>query len=151
MVEANTLIQMILLTAQKTGFFSNWVTTIVWPFAKLSFFLLYIQVFRPLKWLRYGSYAGAIVNVLFYFSILVATLAFTVPAPGQTMQQAVQSPRQNRALSVTIPIACVSLVLDVYILVLPIAAVSQLQLSTRRKLGVIAVFMTGGMSVMCYL
>ena len=48
-------------------------------------------------------------------SILAATLAFTAPAPGQTLEQSVQSPRQVRALSLSIPVACMSLVLDVYI------------------------------------
>ena len=119
------------------------MTTIIWPFAKLTFFLLYIQIFRPIKWLRYCSYAGAIVNVLFYFSIFVATMAFTAPAPGQTILEAVQSSRQIKALSTSLPVACMSFVLDVYILLLPIAGVSKLQLPLRRKLGVMAVFFTG--------
>ena len=131
----------------QTGFFVNWVTAIVWPFAKLSFFLLYIQLFRPMKWLRYCSYAGATVNVLFYASVLIATFAFTVPGPGQTLQQVVQSPREARARTLPIPVASMSLVLDVYILILPVAGVSQLQLPIRRKVGVIAVFFTGVMCV----
>ena len=98
-----------------------------------------------MKWLRYSSYAGATFTVLFYASILIATFAFTVPTPGETLQQTVQSPRQARTVPLTIPIAAISLVLDVYILVLPIAGVSKLQLPIRRKLGVIAVFFTGVM------
>lgn len=98
-----------------------------------------------MKWLRYSSYAGATVTVLFYASVLIATFAFTVPAPGQTLQQTVQSPQQARIVPLTLPIAVMSLVLDVYILVLPIAGVSKLQLPIRRKLGVIAVFFTGVM------
>ena len=131
------------LTLSQSGFFTNWLTAIVWPFAKLSFFLLYIELFRPMKWLRYCSYAGAVVNVLYYFSILVATLVFTAPAPGQTLQQSVQSQRQAKALTMPVPIASMNLVLDVYILVLPIAGVSKLQLATRRKIAVIGVFSTG--------
>ena len=42
-------------------------------------------------------------------------------------------------------IACVGFVLDFIILVLPIAAVQQLQLLRKRKIGVMAVFLTGGM------
>ena len=113
----------------------NWVTAVVWPFAKLSLCLLYIQLFRPMKWLRYCSYASATVNILFYISVLTATLAFTVPAPGQTLQQVVQSPREAQARSLTIPITSMSLVLDVYILILPIAGVSQLQLPFKQKIG----------------
>lgn len=130
-----------------TGFFTNWISAIIWPVIKMSFFLMYIQIFRPMKWLRYASYAGATVNVLFYISILAATLAFTAPAPGQTLEQSVQSPRQVRVLSLSIPIACMSLVLDVYILVLPIAGVAKLQLPTRTKVWVMAIFLTGLMCV----
>ncbi|KAL8762522.1 MAG: hypothetical protein Q9184_001482 [Pyrenodesmia sp. 2 TL-2023] len=126
-----------------SGFFINWTTAVIWPFVKLSFFLLYIQIFRPMKWLRYCSYAGALVNVLFYVSILVATLVFTAPAPGQTILEAVQSPRQSKARSMSLYVAAGSFILDVYILVLPIAGVSKLQLPTRRKLGVMAIFFTG--------
>lgn len=82
---------------------------------------------------------------MFYASIIVATLAFTVPAPGESFVKQMQSPRQAKALTSTLPIASMSLVLDVYILALPIAAVNQLQLSTKRKQGVIAIFLTGVM------
>jgi hypothetical protein len=129
----------------QTGFMSNWVTTIVWPFAKLSFFLLYIDLFRPMKWLRYSSYVGATVTVLFYTSVLIATLVFTVPAPGEPWLKVGQSPRHVGAINLTLPIACMSLVLDVYILLLPITAVQKLQLPFRRKMGVMAIFLTGGM------
>ncbi len=98
-----------------------------------------------MKWLRYASCVGAAVNVLFYISILAATLAFTAPAPGQTLEQSVQSPRQVRVLSLSIPVACMSLVLDFYILLLPIAGVAKLQLPTQKKAWVMAVFLTGFM------
>jgi len=49
------------------------------------------------------------------------------------------------AINLTLPIACMSLVLDVYILLLPITAVQKLQLPFRRKMGVMAIFLTGGM------
>jgi hypothetical protein len=42
------------------------------------------------------------------------------------------------------PICTVGFTIDFYILVLPIAAVSTLQLSARKKLGVILLFATGG-------
>lgn len=108
---------------------------------------MYIQIFRPFKWLRYSSYAGAIITVLFYFSILVATLTFTVPSPGQTLAEHQQTPREAKATQVTIPVGSVGLAIDVFILILPIVGVSKLQLPLRRKIGVMAVFLTGLMYV----
>ena len=81
--------------------------------------------------------------MLFYFSVIVATLAFTAPAPGETWLEAVYSPRQARVLELPIPIASISLALDIYILLLPIAVVNTLQLTPKKKVGLIAIFLTG--------
>ena len=53
-----------------------------------------------------------------------------------------QSPKQPHELYKALPAACINLVLDVYILLLPIAGVSKLQLPIRKKLGVVAVHCT---------
>ena len=111
--------------------------------AKLTFFLLYIQIFRPLKWLRYSCYAGITFTILLYTATLAATLALTAPGPGQTLQQTIQSSRQRKSINMTIYAGSFSLALDIYILVLPTAGVSKLQMPLRRKIGVIAVFLTG--------
>ena len=116
-------------------------------FAKLTFFLLYIHLFRPMAWLRYTSYAGATFTVLFYTALIIFTLTLTAPAPNQSWQEASQRPGQDVCLRATVGLACVGLVLDIFILLLPIAGVSRLQLSRKRKIGVIAVFMTGFMYV----
>lgn len=129
----------------QTSFFSNWP---YWPFmmlAKLTFFLLYIQMFRPMKWLRYSCYAGATFTVLFYAAMLILNLAVTAPGPKQSWQQAIQRPGHNIILWAAPWVAGVGLVLDVFILILPIAGVSRLQLSRKRKFGVIAMFLTGVM------
>lgn len=116
-------------------------------FPKLTFFLLYLQLFRPIVWLRYASYVGATFTVLFYTALIIYTLAVTTPAPKQSWQEASQRPAQKAVLRPTVGLACVGLVLDIFILVLPITGVSRLQLSRKRKIGVISVFLTGGMWV----
>ncbi|KAA6410958.1 MAG: hypothetical protein FRX48_05269 [Lasallia pustulata] len=116
-------------------------------FAKLSFFLLYLQLFRPIKALRLCIYAGAVFTGLLYISCIVVFLAYQTPHPGQSFQAF-----QSRAVIKKAQIVCTVLgvtgtVIDLYILVLPIAAISQLQLEKRRKIGVILVFMTGTIAV----
>lgn len=51
--------------------------------------------------------------------------------------------RYTKSLNMTIPIASSSLILDAGIFILPLIAVIQLQLTLRKKLGVIAVFTAG--------
>ncbi|KAI9640835.1 hypothetical protein NHQ30_010676 [Ciborinia camelliae] len=125
------------------GFIVNFFTTLVWPFAKLSFFILYHQLFYRNLLLRRLIYLGMFLNVGFYFSILVATLYYTAPRPGESWQETYLSPRYYGIFNMTIPIAAGSLVLDVYIFLLPIFGVWNLKLSTKKKLGIVIVFGTG--------
>ena len=103
-----------------------------------------------MKWLRYSCYAGMIFTVLFYTAILVATLALTVPGPRQTFRQTIQSSRANKSIDMPIFTGSFNLALDLYILVLPVAGVGKLQMPLRRKIGVIAIFLTGFTYVSCY-
>jgi hypothetical protein len=126
---------------------SNWTTGLVWAFAKTSFFLMYLQIFMPLKWIRWTCYMGLFLNWGFYSGVIAATIYFTAPHVGETWLEASMHPRAKKALDMTIPIASGSLFLDIYILVIPIIAISGLQLKTRKKLRVLVVFGTGIMSV----
>lgn len=119
------------------------ITAIVWLFVKLSFFILYLQLFRPIIWLRYCIYFGALVNTAFYVAIVIVTLYYTTPAPGQSWQENIRDPREAGTFRTSIPIASGSLVLDLYIFLLPIAGIWNLNMSLQRKIGVGVVFMTG--------
>ena len=112
-------------------------------FAKLTFFLLYLQIFKPMKSIRYSSYAGATFTIIFYLGVVIFNLICTVPSPGQSWQEATQRKSFAYVTDATVGIAAVGLVLDVVILLLPIHGVMRLQMSGKRKIGVIAVFLTG--------
>ncbi|KAL4919865.1 hypothetical protein BDW62DRAFT_35076 [Aspergillus aurantiobrunneus] len=126
-----------------TGFLSNWITTIPWAFAKTTFLLMYLDIFRPLKAQRIAIYIGLFANWAFYTVILIATLYFTSPAPGQSWAESFLSVRYGKMHPWMIPIAAGSLGLDVYILLVPIASVWRLRMSLKKKLGVLSVFATG--------
>lgn len=104
---------------------------------------MYLQLFRPLKWLRVCSHAGLIVTWVGYMTFFGIQLYYTSPAPGQSFQQAFAGPRYLKSFKFGVPTACMSLILDVYIFILPLIAVSSLKLSFTRKLGVVAMFSTG--------
>ncbi|KAK8047543.1 hypothetical protein PG996_015607 [Apiospora saccharicola] len=125
------------------SFFTNWPTALVWALAKSSFFLMYLQIFGRLTWLRLSVYIGLFVNWGFYIGVIVASFYYQVPNPGQTWQEGFTNPRYTDSFNMTIPIASGSLVLDFYIFLLPLIAVRNLQLSPQKKLGVAAVFATG--------
>ena len=111
--------------------------------AKMTFFLMYLQIFWPFKWLRLCVYLGATLTVLFYLGVEIFWLYSMTPRKGGTWAAMAASPSEFKTLVLSVPIAAVGLGIDVYLLVLPVTAVMQLQLPTRRKIGVILIFMTG--------
>lgn len=104
---------------------------------------MYLQLFRPMVWLRVCVYVGALVTTLFYVAATIVQLYFSTPRLGQTFLAFSQSPTELRSLVLSVPISAIGLAIDIYLLILPITAVMQLQLPTRRKIGVIMIFLTG--------
>ncbi|KAK5997453.1 hypothetical protein PT974_02814 [Cladobotryum mycophilum] len=125
------------------SFFTNWPTGLVWALAKTSFFLMYLQIFGPLIWLRISVYIGLFLNWGFYTAIIIASIYYQAPNPGQTWQEGFMNTRYSKSFNMTIPIASGSLFLDTYIFILPLIAVMKVRLSARKKIGVMAVFATG--------
>lgn len=112
-------------------------------FIKVTFFLLYLQLFGPMRWLRICAYIGAVFTVIFYFGMAVTQLIFSTPRHGETLLSHQNTHNEYLAIAMSVPQSAVGLAIDLYILILPIIAVSQLQLPIRKKVGVMLIFMTG--------
>ena len=113
-------------------------------FIKLSFFLLYLQIFRPFLWLRICIIAGAVIVTAVYVAGIVAQFIVHTPRPGQTWLEYFQVSRADKiSANTSWPLPAWTLASDVYVLAVPIAGVSRLQISARRRFGVTMVFMTG--------
>lgn len=114
---------------------------------KLSLFVLYVQVFGPLQWLRYLAWAGAIITGLFYFIVMAVELAFCLPRHGHSQSAYMSGLLAPKCVSsrrpIVIGLAVVSVLSDLYLIILPLPAVWHLQLPLRRKLAVSAMFFTG--------
>ena len=104
---------------------------------------MYRQIFSPLRWMRISALFGLVFTTLFYTSMAVCLFTFATPAKGQTWLSYQMSSREYLVLHFSVPQSAVGLAIDVYILILPIAAVSKLQMAIRRKFGIITIFATG--------
>ncbi len=104
---------------------------------------MYLQLFWPFKWARFCVYLGATTTALFYTTVEIYWLYYMTPRKGETFLSVGASSAESKVLVLTIPVAAVGLGIDMYLLVLPITAVLQLQLPTRRKIEVVLVFLTG--------
>ena len=101
---------------------------------KLSLLLLYLRIFAPDKVTRY----------LIYFGMTFCFLAYTVLMFFNIFSEVETVIDTNKALG------AVNLFSDVYILCVPTTAISKLQLSVKKKIGVMLVFMTGIMYVVSF-
>ena len=108
---------------------------------KLTFFLLFLQIFSPTRSMRWACYIGFICTFLVYSGFTVAWFVIGTPGPGVTWQAQFMGPTQKgNALDYPMPV--MGLIFDIYILILPLVGVSKLQLSFRRKMGVVLIFTT---------
>jgi len=107
---------------------------------KLSILLLYLRIFaisRGMKFLIYGAMA---IQVVFYLAFTAVAIALEFLC---TAESAATRPFCVQNYKVTILQSVFGVATDFYVLLLPVAKVWQLQLPFRRKVGVIAIFMTG--------
>ncbi|MCJ1394806.1 hypothetical protein MMC18_007686 [Xylographa bjoerkii] len=112
-------------------------------FLKLTFFIMYLSIFGRWRWLRINAYIGAGFTIVFSGALTIMQFVCATPSAGETWLSHQVSQNEQYALAVSVPQSAVGLAIDIYILVLPIVAVSKLQLTTRRKIGIMAIFMTG--------
>ena len=111
-------------------------------FTKLSFYLLYHQLFHHLQHLRWAIYAGAAITTGFYIANSVSHFIFVTPRKGQTVNSTLsQNLEQVKELGFALGIF--GIISDFYILLLPITGLIPLRMAWRRKMGVMIIFMTG--------
>lgn len=140
----------------KIDWLLGWIIVLPYIFIKLSFFLLYLQIFRPFLWLRICIIVGAVIVTAVYLAAMIREFIVQTPRPGQTWFEYFQASHARKGgVNVSWALAAWALASDVYILVLPIAGVSRLQVLAKRKFAVIMAFMTGlgyvYRSVPCYM
>ena len=88
-------------------------------------------------------YVGATLTCTFYGAGTIAQIVFTTRRPGQTWFEHFISKEEFKATKLGVPFAAVGLGIDIVLLVMPIGAVMGLQLATKRKLGILSIFMFG--------
>ena len=107
---------------------------------KLSVLLLLYNLFSVNKTTRYLIYLGIGISACFCVALTgynIAAVVHCVDAASLQLRVCADG------WKVTIANGTVNTLIDLYILVLPIAMVLRLQLTPRRKFGVLLIFMVG--------
>ncbi|KAH7387002.1 hypothetical protein DE146DRAFT_666327 [Phaeosphaeria sp. MPI-PUGE-AT-0046c] len=117
---------------------------------KVTLLLLYLRIFRPSHQANIMIWLGIAFVALFYLACAVAYIILFVPRPGGNSAWGVMSHRTTMIIMNTAAAQGVfGCVQDLYILMIPIHLVSGLRLARRKKIGVIALFLTGALASVC--
>lgn len=114
-------------------------------FSRMPVFALYLRIFGHMKAVRIACWAGIVLAFFIYMHALPVTAVFCVPRDGDSWISINTFMRCSQAKIDAIVFGVGNIVMDLYVIILPIPLVAKLQMSTRRKLGVLAVFLTGAM------
>jgi hypothetical protein len=116
---------------------------------KLSLFIFYHRLFKRNQIVRWLIYGGITACAVFYSVSFVITLSIMIPTPNQPNTTASWAARAwqsaNRQEDLLLALGIFGIISDIYLLVIPIRSVYQLQMPTKRKLGIIAIFLVGFM------
>lgn len=115
-------------------------------FVKVSVLILYWQVFYVLKWMRISCIAGITCIIAFQFSFSIAFSAMCAPSTGSShidFLNAFLSDTCMRTRALIVLQGVVSVITDIFLVVLPLPAVLSLQMPLKRKIAVASMFMVG--------
>ena len=110
-------------------------------FSKLSHFLLFRKIFEPKRYMVWLIYFGIFFAFGTYLTIIPLSTYYCAPRNGQTWVTAQVDCAKE--LPYAIVQGCLNIVLDVYLLVLPIPVIWKLNLSPRRKAEIVSIFAIG--------
>ncbi|KAI1424708.1 hypothetical protein F5Y12DRAFT_714946 [Xylaria sp. FL1777] len=115
---------------------------------KITILALYYRIFQPSKWAHRLIWIGVILVLIFYISTVIILLANCIPSGRDTWISRVQS---GACPTVQVKIALsqgvFGLVIDLYIIIIPIWQISRLSLPPRRKAGILLIFLTGLLAI----
>lgn len=118
------------------------VLTFLLFFSKLSIFSLFFQIFQVHTSMRIAIRSGIVFAALLYFTNIPISAILSAPRAGDSWASVLFSGRTQKDLIWGVVQSALSIVLDLFIFILPIPVVLKLHLSRKKKIQVLAVFAT---------
>lgn len=115
-------------------------------FPKCAILLFYRQLFHVHRSLRISVWIGLTACFVIYFTGIPLNAVYQAPKPGQTWKQLLEHEEITGGREIMYWGAVqgfLSVVLDLYIFVLPLPILFKLQMPRRRKTQLVALFGTG--------
>lgn len=139
-----------MLTQLQRSYLVGVITIPAFWLVKLSIFSLIYCAFRPLTYIRWLVYAGLVVTGLYTIAVSVANGVLCAPKGGQNRDSWMAGASghtcagtSGRMQQVNITTGAFNLLWDLYLFVLPLRPISQLNMPRGKKTGVFLIFLTG--------
>ena len=113
-------------------------------FAKASLLLLYLRIFSLKKPVRYWIYFGLIFTFCLYSVNIPFEAYYCAPSPSGSWGDMFSiGPKCYHSIILGLVQGSLSVALDLFLLILPMPVVMTLQMSSKKRVGALAVLMTG--------
>lgn len=113
-------------------------------FIKISLLLLYLRIFELFTWARTAIWSGLVATLVFYVTCDAVIVGVCVSSASQIpMELALTGDCVQAEVKTAFAAAWFGTIIDFYILAIPIRFISSLMLNKQRRIGVLAIFMTG--------
>ncbi|KAI1204774.1 uncharacterized protein F4807DRAFT_316667 [Annulohypoxylon truncatum] len=116
-------------------------------FTKGSILILYLQLFSNIRWLRVAVAIGLVFDFLLYGSMVAVFLYFGVPHGNEAWEDLLTNGMGQHLAPTGVVQGPCTVVLDLYIFVLPLPILWGLQMTLKKRLRIAAVFATGLLGV----
>lgn len=113
---------------------------------RVAFLIFYLRIFKPIRHVRYMVWIGVGVVVTFCIAFVIIDIVACAPWPSEHGDWSAPSliDRCERiAVDLITAASYMSVITDLYILIIPMHQLPSLNLSKRRKIGVGMLFLTG--------
>jgi len=108
---------------------------------KISLLALYHRIFGHILMVRYTIYCAAVIG--FIILAMSSMQDILCSPPTSAGWKSAHEPHCNRTWKYSIVQGLLSVMLDLYILIMPIPIISRLNLALKRKIGIMLIFLTG--------
>jgi len=113
-------------------------------FSKAAIFSLFLQLFATgaFSAQRIAIYIGLVITFVVYWVHIPLEAYYAGPHIGETWEDLLVNKRPEKMIYWGAVQGAFSVFLDVYIFILPLPTLSKLQMSTRKRIALLGVFMT---------
>ncbi|KAI2610571.1 hypothetical protein GGR54DRAFT_373308 [Hypoxylon sp. NC1633] len=119
----------------------------VFFFSKAGIFLLYRQIFGVKKRIRIAVSSGLLLTLLVYLPNIPLAAIFDAPSAGSSWESMATSTKSSHMIIWGIIQSSLTVLLDIYIFILPIPLIIKLQMPIGRRWQVFGVFTTALMGI----